>query len=65
MISALRQKPIPLESESEEFAMKKVFEAPEISVIGLQAEDVLTLSVDLADLARLDEDQMIDWHRLG
>ena len=45
--------------------MKKVFEAPEISVIGLQAEDVLTLSVDLADLARLDEDQMIDWHRLG
>ena len=65
MISALRQKPIPLESESEEFAMKKVFEAPEINVFDMQAEDVLTLSFDLTELAKLDENQMTDWHRLG
>ena len=65
MISAVRQKPIPLESESEEFAMKKVFEAPEIYVFDMQAEDVLTLSFDLTELAKLDENQMTDWHRLG
>ena len=45
--------------------MKKVFEAPEINVFDMQAEDVLTLSFDLTELAKLDENQMTDWHRLG
>ena len=45
--------------------MKKVFEAPEIFVISVSTEDVLTASADLSKLAKLDGDQMTDWHRLG
>ena len=45
--------------------MKKIFEAPEITIMTLQAEDVLTTSADLSKLAKLDGDQMTDWHRLG
>ena len=45
--------------------MKKLFETPEMIVLFTQNEDILTASADLSKLARLDDDQMLDWHRLG
>ena len=40
--------------------MKKYFEAPQMTVIPVACEDVISTSVDLASF---DDDQMLHWHR--
>ena len=45
--------------------MKKLFETPTMMIVSTQSEDILTASADLTKLAKLDDDQMTNWHRLG
>ena len=41
--------------------MKKTFETPEITILDMQAEDIITTSLVLESL---DSDQLSHWHRL-